>query len=80
MANAVVLPPAPPGFARGARPLDPALRDRLRELIDRVGLRGASDELGIPRATVASAAAGGGVREGSRVLFEMRLAALRTAR
>ncbi len=59
--------------AAKGEPLPPELRSRLQNLVARVGERSAIEQLDLSRQTWARALAGLGLREGTRLLIELRL-------
>lgn len=54
-------------------PLAPPLRAKLQNLVQRVGESRAIAQLDLPRSTLARALAGLGLRDGTRLLIEVRL-------
>jgi hypothetical protein len=60
-------------------PLPAEMLERLRALVSQKGEAGAHETLGIPRGTIARAAAGYPVRAGTAALFRERLGAREAA-
>lgn len=60
-------------------PLAQPQRAKLQTLVQRVGERRALERLDLPRSTLARALAGLGLREGTRLLIEVRLEQLGAA-
>ena len=74
------VPSIPPRVVLGGRALDEPVLVRLRAYINKHGVGPTAIKLGMPRQTIANAAAGAGMRTATRLLLADRLRAVEATR